>query len=123
MLHRVARRVGPSRVAATSQPSDEAVVESLPHLRVFGRVTSEDKVRLARSMQESGDVVAMTGDAVNDAAALEQADVGVAMGSGSEVSKQAAKMVLTDDNLATPTCSFVAIRSWCRRCGGTRSRC
>ena len=76
-------------------------MQQLPNLHVFGRVAPEDKLRLAKLMQQSGDVVAMTGDAVNDAAALKQADVGVAMGSGSEVSKQAAKMVLTDDNFAT----------------------
>ena len=58
---------------------------------MFGRVAPEDKVRLARLMQEAGEVVAMTGDAVNDAAALKQADIGVAMGSGSEVTKQAAQ--------------------------------
>jgi len=81
--------------------SDTEVIEKLPQLHVFGRVAPEDKLRLARLMQESGDVVAMTGDAVNDAAALKQADIGVAMGSGSEVSKQAAKIVLTDDNFAT----------------------
>ncbi len=80
---------------------DEELIARLPNLHVFGRVAPEDKLRLAKLMQESGDVVAMTGDAVNDAAALKQADVGVAMGSGSEVSKQAAKMVLTDDNFAT----------------------
>ena len=77
------------------------MIERLPQLHVFGRVAPEDKVRLARLMQESGQVVAMTGDAVNDAAALKQADIGVAMGSGSEVTKQAAKIVLTDDNFAT----------------------
>jgi Ca2+-transporting ATPase len=87
--------------AELSAMTDAEVLERLPELHVFGRVAPEDKVRLARLMQEAGDVVAMTGDAVNDAAALKQADVGVAMGSGSEVSKQAAKMVLTDDNFAT----------------------
>ena len=80
---------------------DDEVIERLPDLHVFGRVAPEDKVRLAALMQQSGEVVAMTGDAVNDAAALKQADIGVAMGSGSEVTKQAAKMILTDDNFAT----------------------
>jgi P-type Ca2+ transporter type 2C len=83
------------------QLPDPDVIDRLPELHVFGRVAPEDKLRLARLMQESGEVVAMTGDAVNDAAALKQADIGVAMGSGSEVSKQAAKIVLTDDNFAT----------------------
>ena len=81
--------------------SDEELTARLPELHVFGRVTPEDKLRLARLMQESGDIVAMTGDAVNDAAALKQADIGVAMGSGSEVTKQAGKMILTDDNFGT----------------------
>jgi P-type Ca2+ transporter type 2C len=81
--------------------SDEELERRLPALHVFGRVTPEDKLRLARVMQRQGDVVAMTGDAVNDAAALKQADIGVAMGSGSEVSKQAARMILTDDNFGT----------------------
>jgi len=95
--------LGPGVITGTElrHLADDEVVERLPHLHVFGRVAPEDKLRLARLMQQSGDVVAMTGDAVNDAAALKQADVGVAMGSGSEVSKQAAKIVLTDDNFAT----------------------
>jgi Ca2+-transporting ATPase len=81
--------------------SDEELRRRLPRLHVFGRVTPEDKLRLARLMQSEGMIVAMTGDAVNDAAALKQADIGVAMGSGSEVSKQAARMILTDDNFGT----------------------
>jgi Ca2+-transporting ATPase len=81
--------------------SDEEVKQRLPQLHVFGRVTPQDKLRLARLMQEQGLIVAMTGDAVNDAAALKQADIGVAMGSGSEVTKQAGRMILTDDNFGT----------------------
>ena len=95
--------LGPGLITGTDlqKLSDAEVIERLPQLHVFGRVAPEDKVRLARLMQESGEVVAMTGDAVNDAAALKQADIGVAMGSGSEVTKQAGKIVLTDDNFAT----------------------
>ena len=81
--------------------SDDEVMSDLHELSVFGRVTPEDKLRLVQMMQADGMVVAMTGDAVNDAAALKQADIGVAMGSGSEVTKQAAKMILTDDNFGT----------------------
>ncbi|MFC6149691.1 MULTISPECIES: cation-translocating P-type ATPase [Mumia] len=81
--------------------TDTELKERLPQLHVFGRVTPEDKLRLARAMQEEGLIVAMTGDAVNDAAALKQADIGVAMGSGSEVTKQAGRMILTDDNFGT----------------------
>jgi len=95
--------LGPGVITGTELQhlSDDEVLRRLPQLHVFGRVAPEDKLRLAKLMQQDGQVVAMTGDAVNDAAALKQADVGVAMGSGSEVSKQAAKIVLTDDNFAT----------------------
>ena len=95
--------LGPGVITGTELQGleDAEVIRRLPDLHVFGRVAPEDKLRLARLMQESGEVVAMTGDAVNDAAALKQADIGVAMGSGSEVTKQAAKIVLTDDNFAT----------------------
>jgi len=95
--------LGPGAISGSELKalSDEELARRLPQLHVFGRVSPEDKLRLARSMQEQGLIVAMTGDAVNDAAALKQADIGVAMGSGSEVTKQAARMILTDDNFGT----------------------
>jgi Ca2+-transporting ATPase len=95
--------LGPGAIsgAELQAMSDEELKRRLPRLHVFGRVSPEDKLRLARVMQSQGLIVAMTGDAVNDAAALKQADIGVAMGSGSEVTKQAARMILTDDNFGT----------------------
>lgn len=96
-------QLGPGVITGTEfqQLSDDDLRARLPQLHVFGRVAPEDKLRLVAAMQHTGQIVAMTGDAVNDAAALKQADIGVAMGSGSEVSKQAAKMILTDDNFST----------------------
>jgi Ca2+-transporting ATPase len=95
--------LGPGAISGSELKalSDEELARRLPELHVFGRVTPQDKLRLARLMQEQGLIVAMTGDAVNDAAALKQADIGVAMGSGSEVTKQAGRMILTDDNFGT----------------------
>ena len=95
--------LGPGAISGSElrAMSDDELERRLPDLHVFGRVTPEDKLRLARTMQAQGLIVAMTGDAVNDAAALKQADIGVAMGSGSEVTKQAARMILTDDNFGT----------------------
>ena len=94
-------RTGRHQRAELQRLTDDELKARLPELHVFGRVTPDDKLRLARVMQETGLIVAMTGDAVNDAAALKQADIGVAMGSGSEVTKQAARMILTDDNFGT----------------------
>ncbi|MFC5177870.1 cation-translocating P-type ATPase [Nocardioides taihuensis] len=95
--------LGPGAITGTDlqKLTDDELAARLPELHVFGRVSPEDKLRLARVMQEQGLIVAMTGDAVNDAAALKQADIGVAMGTGSEVSQQAARMILTDDNFGT----------------------
>ena len=88
--------------AQFAELSEDEADEQIDDIGVIARVTPEQKVRLVDILKRKGHVVAMTGDGVNDAPALKQADIGIAMGiTGTEVSKEAAAMILTDDNFAT----------------------
>lgn len=105
----IARRIGilsddaeACEGAEIDSMTDEELQQFVEGISVYARVSPEHKIRIVRAWQEKGNIVSMTGDGVNDAPALKQADIGVAMGiTGSEVSKDAASMVLTDDNFAT----------------------
>lgn len=97
--------VNPEDVALTSaemaEKSDEEMKKILPHLRVVARALPTDKSRLVRLAQELEEVVGMTGDGVNDSPALKKADVGFAMGSGTEVAKEAGDITILDDNFSS----------------------
>ena len=81
--------------------SDESLKEKIKNVSVFARVEPRHKIRIVKILQDQGEVVAMTGDGINDAPAIKAADVGIALGSGTEVTKETADIVLLDDNFKT----------------------
>ena len=103
----IARQVGINSTSVLTgdeiaKMSDAELKEALKDTFVFARATPEDKLRLVRLLKENGEVVAVTGDGINDAPALKEAHIGVAMGiRGTDVAKESASMILTDDNFAT----------------------
>ncbi|WP_303868579.1 cation-translocating P-type ATPase [Acetobacterium wieringae] len=85
-----------------NEMTDEELCEKVKDVSIFSRVVPEHKMRIVKAFKENGDIVAMTGDGVNDAPALKYADIGIAMGKrGSEVSREAADLILMDDNFST----------------------
>ena len=112
----IAKEIGMSPYAITGteldRMSDTELQRNLKKFSVFARVTPEHKVRIVKAFQNKGEVVAMTGDGVNDAPALKQADIGCAMGiTGTDVAKSASDIILTDDNFATIVSSVYEGRS------------
>lgn len=104
----IAREIGIAEgddIALTGSELDNLSDSELDHIlervSVYARVSPENKIRIVRAWQKKGNVSAMTGDGVNDAPALKQADIGIAMGSGTDVAKDAAAMVLADDNFVS----------------------
>jgi magnesium-transporting ATPase (P-type) len=86
------------------QMSDASLDKAVEHVSVFARTTPEDKYRLVRALRNDGEIVAVTGDGINDALALKGADIGIAMGvRGTDAAKEAADIVLADDNYSTIT--------------------